>query len=169
MTTKKSLLSLFFLFLAAVLSLTPAASADSLNFSLAQPVQVALPGSTLSFTATVTAPSTNGAAIFLNGDSDNVDSPLSLDDSGFFGSFPFFLNPGDSFIGTLFTIMVPKFTNQGAYTGFFSILGGSDDGASNVLGTVNFTVYAVPEPSTILLFSTGLSSFGLMARRLRRS
>ena len=60
-------------------------------------------GGTLTYSATAFAPDSNGAAVYLNGDSFNIGLPLTLDDTDFFVNFPFFLNPGESFTGDLFT------------------------------------------------------------------
>jgi hypothetical protein len=54
--------------LAVTLPLSSPVFADALNLNLTNPVQSGVPGSTVSFTATVSAPSTNGAAVFLNAD-----------------------------------------------------------------------------------------------------
>jgi len=65
---------------------------DSITIALASPEQIVYAASTINFTATVSAPNTNTADIYLNSDSFNVDPPLTVDDCGFFGS-PLFLNP----------------------------------------------------------------------------
>src|ERR1035437_6365817 len=98
--TRKLVLTLSMLVLTAALLLSVPAAADSITLTLAAPNQIGSFGSTVSFTATVSAPSTNTAAIFLNGDSFNVDSPLAVDDTGFF-SFPLSMNPGDVYTGVL--------------------------------------------------------------------
>jgi hypothetical protein len=71
--------------------------------NLASPFQVGAFGSTVSFTATVSAANTNTATIFLNSDSFNVEAPLSVDDTGFLTNFPLSMNPGDSVTNVLFT------------------------------------------------------------------
>jgi hypothetical protein len=63
------------------------ASAEAIYLTLVNPPQLAVPDTDLSFSATVSAPLTSGAPVFLNADSTTIDSPLTLDDSGFFLNF----------------------------------------------------------------------------------
>jgi hypothetical protein len=157
--TRKRILSLSMFVVAIFLLMPSLALADTLTLSLSNPVQSANPGSTVTFDATVSAPSTNAAPIFLNSDSYTIDSPLTLDDTGFF-SFPLSLDPGDSYTGALFTITLPSGLAPGDYTGSFGILGGADGSALDTLATTGFQVSATPEPATMLLLATGL---GLLA------
>jgi hypothetical protein len=135
-----------------------AAYADTVTFTLTSPTEYVSPytGGTLTFNATVSAPSSNGAAVYLNGDDFNIASPLALNDSDFL-NFPFFLSPGTKFTGDLFTVTIPAGTMNGNYLGSFTLLGGADGGASNVLGTDSFDVVVTPEPSSILLSMTGMA------------
>jgi hypothetical protein len=165
-------LSTFALFvLAATLLLSSRAFADTIGLSLNAPAQPGTAGSTVSFVATVSAPGTNGGTVFLNGDSFNVSSPLTLDDSGFLFDFPLSLDPGDSFSGVLFSIDLPASVAAGLYTGSFEILGGADSGAFDTLGSVNFqvnvapTASTVPEPESLMLVMAGLPGVALLVRR----
>ena len=172
---KKISLTLSMLALAATMFFSAQAYADTLNLLLTDPTQSGLPGDTLSFTATVTAPGTNTGTVFLNGDSTNLDSPLQIDDSGFFNNFPFTLDPGQSYPGPsdnglLFTIFIPTGTADSIYTGSFSILGGPDGSTLDVLDTATFEVdvtspSTVPEPNTFLLLAIGLSGLAIAVRR----
>ena len=138
-----------------------AAYADTLTFTLSNPtVFIPLAGGSETLEATVSAPSTNGAAIFLNGDSFNITAPVTLDDSDFFSDFPLSLAPGTSFTGDLFVLTAPPNMPEGTYQGTFTLLGGPDGNASNTLGTVNFSV-VTPEPSSILLMMTGMAGLAL--------
>ena len=82
------------LFVFALL-LAPAALADTLNFSISNPVQTGAPGTTFSFLASVSAPFSNTGAIFLNGDSFTLSGgTLTVNDSPFFNNFPLSVSPG---------------------------------------------------------------------------
>lgn len=172
---KKTSLTLSMLTLAAAMLFSAQAHADTLNLLLTDPTQSGLPGDTLSFTATVSAPGTNTGTIFLNEDAFNADSPLVIDDTGFQTNFPFTLDPGQTYPGPsddglLFTVFIPAGTADAIYTGYFSILGGPDGDTFNTLDTATFQVdvaspSAVPEPATFLLLATGLSGLAVTVRR----
>ena len=145
-----------------------AAYADTITFTLtnANGSLQGVPGGTLTYDATVSASASNGAAVFLNGDSFNVTAPITLDDSDFFANFPLSLAPGASFTGDLFVLTMPPGTPLEAYLGTFTLLGGADGNASNTLGTVNFSLTATtPEPSNIVLLLTGMAGFAMILRR----
>ena len=92
----KSRLAVITLLLTIGLS-SAAAYADTITLTLNNPTQMTAPiGATLLFNATISAPSTNKANVFLNGDDFTVSSPLTLDDTDFFLNFPALLNPGQS-------------------------------------------------------------------------
>jgi hypothetical protein len=157
---KKTVLSLSIFMLAMLLLLGPA-YADTLNFTLTNPIQTGTPNATLTFDATVSAPLANSGTLFLNGDNFNVSLAGAIfDDTGFLFDFPLSLDPGGSFTETLFTVTLPSIISPGTHNGFFEILGGSDPAAQNTLASANFQINsptAVPEPSTWLLLATGLS------------
>ena len=158
---RKKLLTLSLLALAALLLSVPA-FADSITITLASPFQVGTFNTTVSFWATVSAPSTNSAPVYLNSDSFNVDAPLVVDDTAFLTNFPLVLGPGASTTAILFTVPVPYGTPVGYYFGYFQILGGADGSQLNPVSNVaQFEIYAVPEPGTMLLLgSGGLALFG---------
>jgi len=144
----------------------PAALADTLNFTLTNANLNAHPGNTVTFEATVSAPVTNTGNLFLNGDSGNLGG-LTINDNDFFANAPFFLTPGQSATFDIFSVFIPVGTAQGTYGGFFEILGGADGGANNILGTVNFSVAATPEPSSFMLLGSGLAGLVGVVRRKR--
>ena len=165
---RKLVLTLSLFALTAALLFSLPAAADSVTITLASPFQVAAFGSTVSFSATGSAPVSNSAAVFLNSDSFNVDAPLSVDDTGFLVNFPLSLNPGASVSGVLFTVWVPPAMPIADYYGYFQILGGSDGSQLNAISNVaQFEIYAVPEPGSLMLLGTGgIALLGALRRKL---
>jgi PEP-CTERM motif len=144
-----------------------AAYADTVTFTLTNTIEAinGYTGGSATYDVTATAPGSNGAAVFLNGNSFNAGVPLSLDDSDFFADAPFFLNPGQSDTFAVFTITVPAATTLRDYFGDFTFLGGSNGSSSATLGTVNFTTAVTPEPGSLLLLATGVAGLGTTLRR----
>jgi hypothetical protein len=139
-----------------------AAYADSVTFTLTNPNGDVLQstGGSVTFDATVSAAAGNSGPVFLNGDSFNVTAPVTLDDSDFFANFPLSLAPGTSFTDDLFVLTVPAGEPFGVYLGTFTLMGGANSSANDVLGTVNFSLTTTPEPSSILLMMTGMAGLG---------
>ena len=144
-----------------------AAKADPLNITLTSPYQYGSASSVVAFDATVT--NETSQTVYLNSDSFNVDSPLTVDDSPYFSNFPLSLEAGDSFTGELFAVDIPTGTPVGLYSGSFEITDGSGTAASDILGTANFNVDVTPEPPGLVLLATGLmGSLAVFEVRRRR-
>ena len=144
-----------------------AAKADpSLSITLDSPFQMGVGDQTLTFDVNLI--NTGTSLVFLNGDGFDLTSPLMLDDSGFWNNSPFFLGASSaSGDFELFTVFIPALTPQGLYTGTFEILGGGDGNAQEVLGNTTFDIEVTPEPSSLLLLSTGLLALGILMGRKR--
>jgi hypothetical protein len=133
------------------------ANADTISIQLAAPFQQTGVGQTLIFDATLT--NTSGATVYLNSDSASLAGPLFLDDGPFFTNFPLSLDPGDSFTGELFDVVVPTGPSSlGLYAGTFSIIGGDPSDFTDVIASADFNVFVTPEPASIVLLSSGIAA-----------
>ena len=146
-----------------------AASADDISIALDDPTQTGSPGETLEFFGTIT--NTSAATLYLNSDSITLDGlSLGLIDQ-FFNNVPIFLGAGDSSGDVeLFDVTVsnPLVDPSGTYDGSYELIGGLDGEAQDDVGSTNFSVTTVPEPSTIyLLLVVASVSLVLISRKAR--
>lgn len=163
---KKLILSL-----ALLLAPLAVAHADTITFTLAQPVQTIAGPSDITFDGTLSAPSTNSADVYLNADSYNISGSAILDDSDFYNDAPLSLAPGQTYTGPLFDVDILSDT-AGVYTGFFAIQGGSTPDAQSTLAQDTFRITAattVPEPSSWLLLLTGVLFLAAFWKPLKAS
>jgi hypothetical protein len=118
------------------------ASAE-LQVTITPAIQAGSPGETLTYAVSII--NQGPSAVFLNGDSSNLDGTNNtLNDAPFLDNSPLFLNPsgeaGDSWSGPLFTVGVGPSVEPGDYSGLFSLTGGADENAQDILATLQFTV-----------------------------
>jgi hypothetical protein len=137
-------------------------SAATVSLDLESSLLFAAPGQSAAFSGVVT--NTGAATAFLNGDA--FVFPYAIDDTPFFLTVPAILAPGGSAAGPLFTALIPAGAPLGLYVGSFSILGGDNPGAMNVLATETFAVQVIPEPGTFAMFGGSLLLVGWRLRRI---
>jgi PEP-CTERM motif len=155
------------------------ASADSILLSDVQ-IQLDLDNMIASITGGLEAHSSTGGPVFLDGlgvnlvqDATPLDlfaGPTLLDDLPFF-SLPYPLADGESLPVTTLLFRLTGLVAGSAYTGSFSFLEFSADGAAEVLASRDFafaTPTPVPEPATLLLTGTGIGLAMLRHRRRPR-
>jgi hypothetical protein len=139
------------------------ARADSLNFTITSPTEYTAQGTMIWFDATVTAPADNTGDVYLLGDSNNL-TALTVDDTYYLLNWPVDLTPGQSYSDALFSVTVPADTPPGDYAGSFTI-----EAYSSATPTIDvtqpFDLVVTPEPSSTLLFVTGLIGLAFVIRR----
>ena len=151
-------------------ALSGIALADTVTFTITNPNQTTARGATLSYTATVFAPSTNTGNEYLNGLAFTVSpaNTFTINTDPFLNNFPFFLTPGQSYTNLLFTLLVPPTSTISPFIGSVSLLGGATGSSNGTLGTAAFTTTVTPEPSSLLLLGSGLLSGVGLYRRNRK-
>jgi hypothetical protein len=147
------------------------AYADTIAVVISPATLTGAPGGLLQFFGTLT--NTTGANVFLNGAGVNL--PGSAAGSVFLAPFfinaPLFLGPsGATGSFELFNVIIPNSFASGDHGGTFTVSGGIDGDAQNIIGTAQFIVRVqdagpgVPEPSTWLLFGSSLLAVAAVRR-----
>ena len=115
------------------------------------------------------APSANTGSISILSDSFSCATGCTVDDADF-SNTPFTLDPGQSYLGPLFTVSTLSTDAAGLYKGFFDItfadaLGNTFTDTAQFGVNVGSSASVTPEPGSWLLLSTGLAGIGLLRRR----
>lgn len=175
------LLSLANLILSAGLAQAAFAAPISypVSFTLSNAAQSTTPGTTLTYSGTLT--NTSGNTIYLNGISflgpfasvDNdpgcVGSSVPCtDETPFLTYVPFSLSasgPDSTYTGALFNLVVPTTSSLGTFTAFVNINGGPgmNDNVP-ITSSLAFSTTLTPEPSPWLLMATGLAGLAIAHR-----
>jgi hypothetical protein len=163
----RALIPILFIFAAA------AANADGLpdlSVNLDSSTLSGVAGDDLMFTGTLTNNDTT--TLFINSDSYTF-AIGGLDDSPFLNNAPISLDAGaTSSDFEIFDVNIPLGQTPDSYGGVFTVLGGTDGNALNVLGSASFTVdveaaTATPEPAPYPLFALAIALF-VGARLIRK-
>lgn len=158
--------------LVAFLLTLSAAHAAVLNVTISPSPLTGNPGQMLTFSGTLE--NTTGDEVFINSNSFTFDISGTgvLDDSLFLSNAPFTLLSLESSTPFDFlSVNIPALQGAGLYSGVFTVLGGADELAMDVLGTASFAVEVsaasadIPEPATVLLMGGGLALLFWRRRR----
>lgn len=149
----------------AIMLCLPVLTRADLIFTLDKPIQSGKPGDILTFTGSLI--NLNGPTLFLTGDTFTLDGVgLTLDDTPFLLNARPSLDSGDSFTGTLFTVLIDPSALPQISEGGFQILGGNFSGDQTTLANKDFLVSVVPEPGS-MAFATGLLGTTILCFRRR--
>ena len=144
-------------------------NADTIAVDLMPPFLAGSPGSFITFSGTLS--NTTGSTVFFNSAGINLSggfTPADEDTVPFFMNAPLFLAANDlTQTIDLFTIHIPNPSAAGPYDGSFTVLGGIDENALDIVGSANFTlqVNTVPEPNTAILLGVALILLAYRGKR----
>ena len=159
-----------FINLIALTALVVAAAQADINITLDNAAQSGVPGSTLQFFGTIS--NTGSDTVFLNSDSLNLagGSDFTTNDL-FFTNVPV-LVAANSSSGDIelfdATVSNPFADTLTTYNGTYTVIGGVDGGAQDVLAEAAFSVNvtnATPEPGYFALLGIGLALMTWLHRR----
>lgn len=160
----------------ALLAILPAAAqADPVTITLQDTLVIAQGGSALGVQGSLA----NGGSptFFITSGSLSITGPagITFDDSAFLANAPMSLAPGaNSGLFSFFDIFVDLTVAPGTYSGTFTVVGGPTDGSQAVTLTQDFNIVVrsstqnVPEPTSMLLLSSGLGGAWLARRRKQK-
>jgi len=158
-----------FINLIALTALAVAGARADINITFDNAAQSGLPGATLQFFGTID--NTGFNTVFLNADSLNLaggsdfttndlfftNAPISVAAGGSSGDIELFdVTISNPFVDTLTT-----------YNGTYTLIGGIDGGAQDVLAEASFSVSVTPEPGYFALLGVGVALMGWLHRRRR--
>jgi len=134
--------------------------ASAIGILLDAPSQSGVPGDTLVFRGVITNLDLENA-VFLNSYDLNIVAPdLAVDGlDDFFNNVPISLDAGaSSGLIELFTVTIanPTLDPLGTFFGTYTLKGGADGGAADILGFADFDVTETPEPGSLILLAGGM-------------